>query len=221
MEWIAYALQLINTKNLKEHFYIYQMIAIKKSIWNNEFHFEFVADSLFPKLEFQRNDRNLNLQYKGEIVKNGYLTALRFKEDIGQTNYAAINYSCGENREKLKLNILFKNKFYNFYFAHYLSLNESMLFHFIPSNIHHKHYIRDRKPWEYGNDALITLCSFCHQKRHIQKNIPLYTPDRRLINPALTICDRCRGTGYLPQYHYYMGGICIKCYGEGIYGYNT
>lgn len=30
------------------------MIAIKEGIWNAEFQFEFAADSLLPKLNFQR-----------------------------------------------------------------------------------------------------------------------------------------------------------------------
>lgn len=85
------------------------MIAIKGSIWNAVFQFEFAADSLLSKLNFQRNDRNLCLQCKGKaIYGNGYLAAFMFKEDIGQTNYAAISYSFGENREKLELKILFK-----------------------------------------------------------------------------------------------------------------
>lgn len=103
----------LTARALKEHFYIYQMIAIKEGIWNAEFQFEFAADSLLPKLNFQRNDRNLCLQCKGKaIYGNGYLAAFMFKEDIGQTNYAAISYSSGENREKLELKILFKNKYY-------------------------------------------------------------------------------------------------------------
>ncbi|MDC2385297.1 hypothetical protein PO144_25225, partial [Bacteroides ovatus] len=46
----------------------------------------------------------------------------------------------------------------------------------------------------------------------------LYTSDRQLICSALPVCDRCNGTGYLPQYRYFMGGICFKCHGEGVYG---
>lgn len=163
----------LTARALKEHFYIYQMIAIKEGIWNAEFQFEFAADSLLPKLNFQRNDRNLCLQCKGKaIYGNGYLAAFMFKEDIGQTNYAAISYSSGENREKLELKILFKNKYYYFYFAHFPSLNESMLFHFTPLNTHHNYYIFGRKPWDYDNGALVTLCSRCHQKRHQQTKIP-------------------------------------------------
>ena len=146
--------------------------------------------------------------------------AFLFKEDMGQRNYAAINYFYGNNiLEELELKVLFNNKFYNFYFSHLHYYNERTLFGFILLNIHHNHYILGREPWDYDNNALVTLCSRCHQKRHQQTKIPLYTSDRQLICSALPVCDRCNGTGYLSQFHYYMGGICFKCHGEGVYGY--
>ena len=30
-------------------------------------------------------------------------------------------------------------------------------------HVHHKYYIPDKKPWEYPNKALITLCEGCHK----------------------------------------------------------
>ena len=33
-------------------------------------------------------------------------------------------------------------------------------------NVHHKHYERGKKPWEYEDDNLITLCQNCHQDTH-------------------------------------------------------
>lgn len=30
-------------------------------------------------------------------------------------------------------------------------------------NIHHLHYIKGRKPWEYENDDLLTVCEGCHK----------------------------------------------------------
>jgi len=32
--------------------------------------------------------------------------------------------------------------------------------------VHHKYYEKDKNPWEYPNDTLITLCEFCHEKVH-------------------------------------------------------
>lgn len=207
----------LTNRCLKEHFYIAEMIAIKGSIWGcSTFQFRFVTNTLFSKLKFQRNDYDICLQYKGRIIKDGHLTALMFTEDMEQMSYAAINYSCNKSGEDLKLNILLGNKYFHFHFRNY----EGTLFEFTPLNIHHNYYILGKAPWDYDNNALVTLCSRCHQKRHKQTKIPLYRQDRLLIYPALPVCDRCNGTGYLPQYHYYMGGICFKCHGEGVYGYD-
>lgn len=180
--------------------------------------FIFVADNKIFNIHFKEiSINNIHLLYKNRNIE-GNLSTFLFKEDMGQTNYAAINYSCKDKSEILKLDILFENKFFSFSFSHLHLYNEGMLFNFTPLNIHHNYYIFGRKPWDYDNGALVTLCSRCHQKRHQQTKIPLYTSDRQLICSALPVCDRCNGTGYLPQYRYFMGGICFKCHGEGVYG---
>lgn len=186
-----------------------------------ELPFFFAADNKVSNIHFrERRVENICLFYKNRNVEMGRLFAFLFKEDMGYANYISINYSCVNDKlEILGLNILFENKFFHFSFFHLHLYNEGMLFRFTPLNIHHKYYIRDKEPWDYDNDALVTLCSFCHQKRHLKTSIPLYTLDKRVINSALPVCDRCQGTGYLPQYHYYMGGVCFKCHGEGVYGY--
>ena len=83
-------------------------------------------------------------------------------------------------------------------------------------NVHHKYYIKNKKPWEYKTDALITVCSNCHTKIHETKNIIIYE-NENFENPIITEkCEKCCGTGYLDQYHYYMNGICFDCNGKGI-----
>ena len=82
-------------------------------------------------------------------------------------------------------------------------------------NIHHTYYIEGHKPWEYENDTLVTLCEDCHKKRHETSHIPLFDSNKRLIN-ILIPCDRCGGSGYLPQYKHVEHGICFKCNGEGV-----
>lgn len=194
----------------------------KTNIINDPFMiFSFAASNKVSHIHFKlTNIDNIRLCYKNRNIEDGRLFAFLFKEDMGQRNYAAINYFYGNNiLEKLELKVLFNNKFYNFYFSHLHYYNERTLFGFILLNIHHNHYILGREPWDYDNNALVTLCSRCHQKRHQQTKIPLYTSDRQLICSALPVCDRCNGTGYLSQFHYYMGGICFKCHGEGVYGY--
>ena len=184
--------------------------------------FRFTADNEFSNIHFKEiNMNDICLLYKDRKVEKGRLFAFLFTENMGQANYAAINYSCeNEKLEILELNISFENKYFHFSFSHLHFYNERILFKFTPLNIHHQYYIRGKVPWEYDNNALVTLCSRCHQKRHQQTSIPLYTLGRQLICSALPICERCHGTGYLPQFHYYMGGICFKCHGEGVYGYD-
>lgn len=82
-------------------------------------------------------------------------------------------------------------------------------------NIHHTYYVKGHKPWEYDNEALVTLCENCHKKRHETSSVPYYDHERRLIG-NLAICDRCGGSGYLPQYSHVEDGVCFKCGGEGV-----
>lgn len=84
-------------------------------------------------------------------------------------------------------------------------------------NIHHKYYVKDKAPWEYEDDALITLCQECHGIEHKTKKTPVYRNIHlKDISGYAQICDRCGGEGYLPQYDHVEHGICFKCYGEGV-----
>ena len=84
-------------------------------------------------------------------------------------------------------------------------------------NVHHKYYILGKKPWEYEDNALVTLCENCHHKRH-EKPISKY---RSLLNKDFVgyckPCNRCGGSGYIPQYNHIQYGICFKCGGEGTF----
>ena len=82
-------------------------------------------------------------------------------------------------------------------------------------NVHHKYYIRGKKPWEYELDALTTLCSNCHKEVHEKEIIPIYDNDTMLNSVLFENCWKCNGTGHLPEYHYYFGGICFACDGKG------
>ena len=76
-------------------------------------------------------------------------------------------------------------------------------------NVHHKYYVNGKKPWEYDDEALITLCQDCHCLEHKSTHTPVY---RDLYNKQVLryaeICDRCGGSGYLPQYRHRDNGIC-------------
>lgn len=40
-------------------------------------------------------------------------------------------------------------------------------------NIHHKYYVKNKKPWDYEDDALVTLCEDCHKHIHLTSDIPV------------------------------------------------
>lgn len=117
------------------------------------------------------------------------------------------------------VNVSYKNIVSSFYFfpKDTNNLNVQHKSYIKGLNVHHKFYIRGLAPWEYDNDALITLCEDCHKKVH-QSHVPVY----RRIGSDLTLstntktCSRCNGAGYLPQYSHVQDGICFQCWGEGV-----
>lgn len=171
-----------------------------------------------------------------------------FDMDLGETNYTVFRYENDVNEnlfeihEKLCIDIYFAGKYYSFYLFNrrslldlikesglYSSLDKKdavkayiieklQLFKFKALNIHHEYYLLGKKPWEYSNDAFVTLCSECHQKRHLHQKTPIYevVNNDRKISCYARLCNKCNGTGYLPQYSYYCGGICFDCNGEGV-----
>lgn len=40
-------------------------------------------------------------------------------------------------------------------------------------HVHHKYYVFGRQPWEYPDQALVTLCNYCHSEEHYSK-VPNY-----------------------------------------------
>lgn len=193
----------------------------------------FITTNPITELHFKSIALNISEVYLNSVKMNSTCTchAYLITEDLGKGNYVSINYSNTKSKvegnksstERLFTNILYNNTIYCLSFSLFHTSNyDNNILQITPLNIHHKYYILGRKPWEYDNDALITLCPHCHQKRHLQTNIPLLELNNhqlKQVKDNLQICDRCGGAGYLPQYHYYLGGICFKCHGEGIYGY--
>ena len=113
------------------------------------------------------------------------------------------------------ISITIRNSIFCFIHSRYTAF-PLLTTNFASLNVHHKYYVRRKQPWEYDDDALITLCSDCHGKVHEENKIPLLYEDRKGILCYPEICDRCGGTGILPQYSYYMNGVCFKCGGEGV-----
>ena len=36
-------------------------------------------------------------------------------------------------------------------------------------HVHHRYYLKGRKPWEYPDEALVTLCAACHEEETEQR----------------------------------------------------
>lgn len=88
--------------------------------------------------------------------------------------------------------------------------------------VHHTYYLIENQelidPWEYDDEALITVCHECHDKIHREEVIRVFErSELELIEtPAYTVCSRCDGKGFLGQYSHVQGGLCFKCDGKGI-----
>lgn len=94
--------------------------------------------------------------------------------------------------------------------------------------IHHKYYIHSLLPWQYDDEALITLCNWCHRETHeTGAPIPVFLTqaarDEVLRKVAdlkqkvfyYTSCSRCGGSGDIPSYKHVEGGVCFRCGGSG------
>jgi hypothetical protein len=79
-------------------------------------------------------------------------------------------------------------------------------------NVHHTYYQSGKKPWEYPDESLITLCNPCHRKTHEEEEINFL--DKNGNKVKLYPCKKCMGTGFIQQYWYYKEGICFQCNGN-------
>jgi 5-methylcytosine-specific restriction endonuclease McrA len=79
-------------------------------------------------------------------------------------------------------------------------------------HVHHKYYQENKKPWEYPENATITVCKHCHQFLHETEKIPFLDKNGRPIS-LLTPCIRCNGTGEIYEYKHIESGICFRCRG--------
>lgn len=82
----------------------------------------------------------------------------------------------------------------------------------LPIEVHHIYYKANTQPWEYDNDALMSVCHSCHKHIHQTREIPFLDSNGNLARS----CDRCNGNGYIPEYNHIASGICFKCHGAGV-----
>ena len=130
------------------------------------------------------------------------MAVLKFDEELTDKYFLYI--------DDKSVNLTYKNIAFFVHLSHYQFIYDGL-------NVHHNYYVSGKKPWEYDDDALLTLCADCHKKRHEREAIPVYKSLlERVVDGYCEVCDKCGGSGYLPQYNYYEHGICFKCRGEGV-----
>ncbi|WP_159950879.1 HNH endonuclease [Polaribacter septentrionalilitoris] len=96
-------------------------------------------------------------------------------------------------------------------------------------SVHHRYYIKNRFPWEYQPNALVSLCNECHKNRHQNEEIVIYEMvqhkvgfydiyDKLIeVDTYKKKCYRCGGIGYISQYSHVQNGICFACNGDSIH----
>ena len=82
-------------------------------------------------------------------------------------------------------------------------------------NVHHRYYIYGANPWEYRDNALVSLCHSCHKLVHetLAPIVYLYKKGN-LIRMNFTPCSRCGGYGYFSEYKHVENGVCFRCRGQ-------
>lgn len=81
-------------------------------------------------------------------------------------------------------------------------------------HIHHTYYQYGLYPWQYPSESLQTLCWNCHEKLHANRKVPVHGENGNLIQDKfLTLCYRCYGAGWFPEYTHVENGICFGCRG--------
>lgn len=80
--------------------------------------------------------------------------------------------------------------------------------------VYHKYFQSNKLPWNYPDDALVSLCEKCHCKEHKANNTKLFDENMYFLN-NLILCQKCNGSGVLHQYAHIDNGDCFNCKGDG------
>lgn len=79
--------------------------------------------------------------------------------------------------------------------------------------VHHKKYIPGRKPWEYPQEDLITLCKGCHAREHnlLKDAIPQYGWKYEGMDDLEDIEETCQLCGTEIRYVHYLSHSDFGC----------
>ncbi|RZK27022.1 MAG: hypothetical protein EOO43_00965 [Flavobacterium sp.] len=148
-------------------------------------------------------DRNL-----GDLSSISYVELLNTTQwfDKRQEIFLRDNFTC-QMCDKLIDNS--KHRFLGWTSIRVDSLGETC---WIPLQVHHAYYILHTVPWDYPNDALVTICATCHQDYHNKNKVPVYNEDGVAVE--VETCKRCNGSGWFFEYRHVQDGLCFECHGE-------
>ena len=158
------------------------------------------------------------VKHKSFNIRYSWLYAFKFEKELANKVYLSVkgSNSLDKNTKDFSMGeYVISVNYKDMLVVLKIDSTEEIIFNGL--NIHHTYYIKGHMPWEYGDDALVTLCENCHKRRHEKAPIPIYATDMSLMW-LTTICPKCGGSGYLPQYSHVEDGICFKCGGEGVIG---
>ena len=178
----------------------------------NSFSFIIDDESHFYPCDIKCEKYELKIDNK-ETDSSFYVDLIAFK--LRRTTFTLSSNYIKIFEDKGDISILIADKLFVLRTSKY-GIFRYRAMNFATLHVHHRYYIEDRCPWEYDDDALITLCSDCHSETHNTETTPLFSETGSVLYSDLPICDRCGGRGELPQYKYYMNGICFKCHGAGV-----
>jgi hypothetical protein len=69
--------------------------------------------------------------------------------------------------------------------------------------VHHKKYIKGRKPWEYATQDCVTLCKGCHSAEH-RLTMPKYGWEYSGEEDLGDLCGTCENCGASIRYVFYI-----------------
>lgn len=184
---------------------------------------QFIIDKI--DLKFYQHRKYLNIKdfskekydeevYKFSIDKN--LTETYYDIEFYSTKYLIKNIELNENKNPFtKTNYKLFTKSIKDKITPFAIRNiESKDWIYVRDlHVHHKYYQLNKKPWEYPNEALTTLCWQCHEDLHKNLDIDVIDEYGNIIG-SKRVCDRCYGAGIFPEYIHVQFGICFECNGH-------
>lgn len=174
----------------------------------------YVSYSL-PKFEayyafFLEGEKNALIGLKGISLKEAdYQEAIRNSDE----NTSPKEWLETNNIHRLRLALYPEKHLRHYEFDSYQSkLQKTEWITLNGLHVHHKYYQRGKCAWQYPSSALTTLCWNCHRELHQNSKIAVYDENGKPVT-QYSVCGKCYGAGWFPQWLHVEEGICFECWG--------